>query len=177
MARRNERSVHIRRSMPALRYLPLFLSLWWPTTTIADGVGRDRGKIISFHNVSTPEDRRFAEEQIITYFRDESGPLLEGPPFEWKLKLAEADLDEDGIAERIILIDENYWCGSAGCQGLILRRDGERWSLIGRPTISEERTIVVNDRTDRYQKLYTGNYIYIFDHGKLHNVIDLDASR
>jgi hypothetical protein len=164
--------------MPALRYLTLMfcLSFWVPTATIADGVGLDHGKIISFHNASTPEERKFAEEQIITYFRDESGPLLEGPVSEWKLKLAEADLDEDGFPEKIVMINDNYWCGSAGCQGLILRKDGARWSLVERPTISEERTILVKDSMDGYQKLYTGNYVYVFKNGKPHHVIDLDAN-
>lgn len=154
----------------------LYLSFWVPTATVADGVGLDHGKIISFHNASTPEERRFAEEQIITYFGDESEPLREDEVSGWKLKLAEADLDEDGIPEKFVMIDENYWCGSAGCQGLILRKDGSQWFLVGRPTISAEKTVLVNDRKGGYQKIYTGNYIYVFKNAKIHHVIDLDEN-
>lgn len=177
-ARQNESWIYVRRGMPVLRNLPLVFCVMFsvPTAAIADGERLNHGKTISFRNVSTQQEKQFAEEQIITHFRDESGPLFEGSISEWKLTLAEADLNDDGIPEKLVMINESYWCGSAGCQGLLLRKEGLQWSLITRPTISEERTVLLSEKMFGYHKLYTGGAVYTFKNGNVHQILDLDTN-
>jgi hypothetical protein len=40
------------------------------------------------------------------------------------------DLNGDGTPEAIVYLISNDWCGSAGCNTLIVARDGDSWKLV-----------------------------------------------
>lgn len=158
------------RGRAVLRNLPLvlYVMLLVPAGGMADGNWLGHGKAIFFRNVSTQQEKEFAQEQISAHFRDESGPLFESSISGWNIKLAEADLDDDGAPEKLVMIDESCWCGSAGCQGLLLNKERQRWSLITRPTISAEKTILLAEKKFGYHKLYTGSSVYTFKNGSVY---------
>jgi hypothetical protein len=90
-----------------------------------------------------------------------------------KIKIADADLNEDGIEEKFIMVNTSDWCGSAGCQGLILQKRGRCWELISEATFSEEETIVLDRKQFGYHELYTSKMIYTFRNGRVHDIVDL----
>lgn len=44
--------------------------------------------------------------------------------------VAEIDLNDDGVPELIVVIDDPNWCDSAGCLSAIFRKDGSRYDYI-----------------------------------------------
>lgn len=47
-----------------------------------------------------------------------------------------ADLNGDGEKEAIVYLMGRDWCGSGGCNTLILRRDGASWKVVSKITIT-----------------------------------------
>jgi uncharacterized protein YecT (DUF1311 family) len=47
------------------------------------------------------------------------------------------DLNGDGKAEAIVYLVSNEWCGSGGCNTLILARDGDSWRIITNMTVTQ----------------------------------------
>lgn len=46
------------------------------------------------------------------------------------------DLNTDGISEAIVYLTGRKWCGSGGCNTLILTRDGSSWRVVTKITIT-----------------------------------------
>lgn len=63
-------------------------------------------------------------------------------------------------------------CGSIGCDGLLLKKRRGQWTVMASLFISEEATIVMNDKRFGYHKLYTGDSIYTFRNGKTYDIQD-----
>ena len=63
------------------------------------------------------DSRRRGEENWTRVVRDEA-------------YVAEVDLNDDGVPELIVVIDDPNWCDSAGCLSAIFRKNGNRYDDI-----------------------------------------------
>lgn len=80
------------------------------------------GALVYLATVHASEDVRFAREQLITY-------LGVVQPAEWdralrsgEVKIARADLNDDGSQEVFIMVENSLWCGSVGCTGILVQK-------------------------------------------------------
>lgn len=135
-------------------------------STYALGKDYPPGSIVHFKTVTTPADIQFARTYLRKYFEAEKPVAWVRAIREGEISIARTDLDDDGIQEVFIMLGTAMWCGSRGCQGLLLQNRRGKWELIDRPTISEEATIVMPEKQFGYHKLYTGEDIYTFRNGK-----------
>ena len=90
------------------------------------------------------------------------------------IDLAEADLNDDGIAERFIMPHMTDWCGTAGCRTLLMLERNGRWQLMGDPHLREEWTFILADKKYGYRELYTGDSIITFRNGRTFEIIDFE---
>jgi hypothetical protein len=143
----------------------------------AGGQGRASadGQRVVFHPADTPEEQRFALEQLVRHFEDEDPSTWPSALEAGRIKLAEADLNDDGIPERFVMADVNDWCGSAGCKSLLLQKRSGQWYLMGNPTLPEQATLVLKQKKFGYHKLYTGHGISTFKKGKTFEILDLET--
>lgn len=58
------------------------------------------------------------------------------------------DLNGDGTPEAIVYLVSNEWCGSGGCNTLILMRDGDSWRIITNITIVQLPIRVLTKRSN-----------------------------
>jgi hypothetical protein len=57
------------------------------------------------------------------------------------------DLDDDGVDEAIVLIQNRFYCVATGCWALVLRRAANRWEyMCGGPLDAWRHSIAVADR-------------------------------
>jgi hypothetical protein len=133
------------------------------------------GMPLEFVTVNTPEDIRFARLKLIRH-------LGVVQPAEWDralragdVKIAKADLNDDGVPEIFIMIENSLWCGSIGCRGIIVQRIGEHWKEVGSPYFSD--AIVMTERIYGYHKLFTGDAIYTFRDGKTYEILDVETGQ
>jgi hypothetical protein len=64
-----------------------------------------------------------------------------------------ADINDDGIAEAIVYLMGKEWCGSAGCNTLILSRNGNSWKLISKITITRPPIRVLHRKTNGWHDI------------------------
>jgi hypothetical protein len=128
------------------------------------------GSIVKFETVATPEDIEFARTYLRKYFEAEKPVAWDRAIRDGEISIARADLDDDGVPEVVLMTEHS--CGSIGCDGLLLKKRGGQWTLMASPFISEEATIVINDKRFGYHKLYTGDSIYTFRNGKTYDIQD-----
>jgi hypothetical protein len=46
------------------------------------------------------------------------------------------DLDGDGTPEAIVYLTGYLWCGTGGCNMLVLKRSGDSWRVVGHTTVT-----------------------------------------
>ena len=64
-----------------------------------------------------------------------------------------ADLDGDGVDEAVVHLVGPYFCGSGGCNTLILQRAGAMWTKIAEISISRLPITVMDTSTDGWRDL------------------------
>ena len=134
------------------------------------------GSIVHFKTVTAPEDVEFARKYVGRYFEGEEPAAWDRAIRDGEIKIARADLDDDGVPEVFIKLGTSMWCGSSGCQGLLLQNRRGCWELVDKPTISEEATIIMTEKRFGYHKLHTGDDIYTF-RGKTYEILSLEDGR
>lgn len=133
------------------------------------------GVPVYFQTVHAPEDVKFAREQLIRY-------LGVVPPMEWdrtlqsgQVKIARADLDDDGSHEIFIMVENSLWCGSVGCTGILLHKRKGNWDIMDQPNFPGDRVVVMQEKRFGYHKLFTGDGIYTFRNGKTYEILDVET--
>lgn len=141
-----------------------------------DKVHPNREQVI-FHTVTIPGEQRFALEQLTQNFEDEDPAIWPVALKAGQIKLAEADLNDDGVTERFIMAGISDWCGSVGCRTLLVQKIHGRWQLMGSPSLPEEAeaTFVLEDKRFGYHKLHTGHGISTFKDGETFEILDLET--
>jgi hypothetical protein len=64
-----------------------------------------------------------------------------------------ADLNGDGIPEAIVYLAEGRWCGSGGCNTLILEQRGGSWQIVTDITITRPPIRVLVPTSNRWQNI------------------------
>jgi hypothetical protein len=97
------------------------------------------GTVLHFGIVATSEDIEFVREYLEKYFEEEKLIAWDRAIQDGEIKIARADLDDDGIPEILIMVERSGWCGSIGCRGLLLQNWQGRWVLVDKPYISKRQ--------------------------------------
>lgn len=105
------------------------------------------GTVLHFRIVATSEDVEFARKYLGRYFEGEEPAAWDRAIRDGEIKIARADLDEDGVPEVFIMVENSIWCGSRGCDGLLLQNRRGQWALMASPKISEEVTIIMPEKS------------------------------
>ena len=75
-------------------------------------------------------------------------------PGETELALGFYDLDGDGEEEAVALLSGPYWCGSGGCDALVLRRNGGSYDVLMEASVSRAPIGVLGASTNGFRDLY-----------------------
>lgn len=59
-----------------------------------------------------------------------------GQPGDLTYESASVDLNADGVDEEIIFLEGPYWCGSGGCNALVLQTNGMGYDLVGQFSVT-----------------------------------------
>ena len=63
------------------------------------------------------------------------------------------DLNDDGTPEAIVYLIGRKWCGSGGCNTLILTRDGASWRVVATITITRPPIRVLRDSSNGWHSI------------------------
>ena len=63
------------------------------------------------------------------------------------------DLNGDGTPEAIVYLISNGWCGSGGCNTLILARDGGSWKVVTNITITRPPIRVLKNSSNGWRSI------------------------
>lgn len=74
------------------------------------------------------------EASVMTYLHQSLGEDLKAD--NTRVYLGFVDLDADGKDEAIAYVSGSYWCGSGGCNAIILTPEGDSWAEIGNTSVS-----------------------------------------
>jgi hypothetical protein len=89
--------------------------------TGALGTSYPQGSTVRFKTVTAPEDVEFARKYLARYFEGEKPVAWDRAIRGRQIKIARADLDEDGVPEVFILVETSIWCGSRGVKAFFCR--------------------------------------------------------
>ena len=64
-----------------------------------------------------------------------------------------SDLNGDGIPEAIVYLGPGHWCGSGGCNTLILARDKSSWKIVTNMTVTRPPIRVLKDSTNGWRDI------------------------
>lgn len=84
------------------------------------------------------------------------------------LRIFSSDLNGDGRADAIVLLTGNAWCGSGGCNMLILQASETGFSFVSESTITREPLMVLPEMKHGWHTLIvmsgrTGKVVMRFD--------------
>jgi hypothetical protein len=68
-------------------------------------------------------------------------------------KVAFVDLNADNSPEAVVYVEGREWCGSGGCNTLILRRDGSSYRIVTATTITRPPIRVLQSRSHGWRDL------------------------
>ena len=63
------------------------------------------------------------------------------------------DINDDGIPEAIVYLIGRNWCGSGGCNTLVLARDGTSWRIVATITITRPPIRVLPDTSNGWHSI------------------------
>src|SRR5438128_5047455 len=63
------------------------------------------------------------------------------------------DINDDGIPEAIVYLIGREWCGSGGCNTLVLARDGTSWRIVATITITRPPIRVLPDTSNGWHSI------------------------
>ena len=131
------------------------------------------GKEVNFRHLETQEERRFALEQLMRYAETPTSMNWPTAIKNGRIDIAEADLTDDGVPVRFIMEGIGEYCGSAGCETLLLHLDNGEWKKIVSGTMGY--ICVLNEKTNGWHRLYDGHGIITFkENGEEDDYIGLD---
>lgn len=131
------------------------------------------GTELDFKIVTDPEDMQFAHKYLIAYMEGVKPAEWDGALHAGDVSIARGDLNDDGVPEIFLLVENSLWCGSIGCRGVILQKVGDDWKEVGRPYFSD--AVIMKEKVYGYHKLFTGDAIYTFRDGKIYRIRELQS--
>jgi len=93
-----------------------------------------------------------ASDSLKRFLQNELGELSRGDKTT-KYVAAFADLNGDGAKEAIVYVTGQSWCGSGGCNMLVLARDGTSWKEVTAVTITRAPIRVLTTASNGWRNL------------------------
>lgn len=122
----------------------------------------DAGDDVVFRPPADEAERAFARDRLARNAKDDETPAFWRKAVdENRIRMATVDLNGDGVAERLLMIADPGWCGSAGCDTFILRPQQGQWVSMGR--INMRDTVrVLKEKRNGWHRLNTGTDLLTF---------------
>lgn len=117
---------------------------------------------------------------------DETSPNFGFDPEEWlevsrrrQLYRAEVDLDGDGVAELLVLAEQSAFCGTAGCETILLKKESSGWRLVETFKVHRSAFILLPETDLGWRRFFNGEEVYLRTECgyTTQDVIDEEASR
>lgn len=132
------------------------------------------GQDVAFRPLADEGERAFARDWLIRNAKDDE------PPAFWRLavdenriRIASTDLNGDGVTERLLMIADPGWCGTAGCDTFILQQRNRQWVSLGRINMYDTVRVLAEKRNG-WHRLNTGTDLLTFDRqGHIVEIADL----
>lgn len=70
-----------------------------------------------------------------------------------RVNIGFADLNGDGSDEAVVFLLGSYWCGSGGCNALVLTPEGDSWEEVGNTTVSSLPIGMLDSKTNGWNDL------------------------
>ncbi|WP_068495668.1 hypothetical protein [Paramagnetospirillum marisnigri] len=134
----------------------------------------DVGNDVVFRPLVNETERAFAFDWLTSNAKDDERPAFWRKAVdENRIRIATLDLNGDGAAERLLMIADPGWCGSAGCDTVILRPQQGQWVSMGR--INMHDTVrVLEEKRNGWHRLNTGTDLLTFGRrGRITEITDL----
>lgn len=132
------------------------------------------GQDVAFRSLADEAERTFARDWLSRNAKDDEPPAFWRKAVdENRIRIATVDLNGDGVAERLLMIADPGWCGSAGCDTVILRSQQGLWVSMGR--INMRDTVrVLEEKRNGWHRLNTGTDLLTFGRrGRITEITDL----
>lgn len=95
-------------------------------------------KYIKFHHIKDPALLKFAvsfyQKRNYDEFKGKRGLQL----LRKELEVFEADIDDDGVPELFLLLEDIGYCGTAGCEAQIFKKTATGYELICETSLASE---------------------------------------
>lgn len=132
------------------------------------------GQEVAFRPLADEVERTFARDWLTRNAKDDETPAFWRKAVdENRIRTATVDLNGDGVAERLLMIADPGWCGTAGCDTFILHRQNGRWVRLG-STNMHNTVRVMTERRNGWHRLNIGNSLLTFDRrGHMVEIADL----
>jgi hypothetical protein len=159
--------LRISRSLMAVVTIAAVLSSCGAVTPVP--VQADVGESVNMQRVrdASPALRTFARQyvQSAAYWPDLKGyQSRTGRRFslDRDIQIGEADLNDDGLPERFLIIDNPLFCSASGCTTYVLQKYGRNWRILLQNNVRAE--IRVLDETDSgYHRLCMARRVESWD--------------
>jgi hypothetical protein len=78
--------------------------------------------------------------------------------------MADVALRDDAKGEKLVLLQTGYWCGSVGCQLLLLEREGRYWQIVTSLNfeLGNRPLRILPDSDSGWRRLAWGDQVYIW---------------
>lgn len=63
------------------------------------------------------------------------------------------DLNSDGVPEAIVYLVGSQWCGSGGCNMLVLSQDGNSWRIVSNITITQPPIMMLSASSNGWHNI------------------------
>lgn len=132
------------------------------------------GQDVAFRPLADEVERTFARDWLIRNAKEDETPAFWSKAVdENRIRIATVDLNGDGVQERLLMIADPGWCGTAGCDAFILYRQKGRWVRLG-STNMHDTVRVMTERRNGWHRLNAGNSLLTFgQRGHIVEITDL----
>jgi hypothetical protein len=89
--------------------------------------------VVLFATTAAYADEASVRAFMAEWMAESSGDVDTG---ETDLALGFYDLDDNGIDEAVVLLSGQYWCGSGGCDALVLRQQGDSYDILMQSSVT-----------------------------------------
>lgn len=134
----------------------------------------EEGKDVTFRPLANDAERAFARDWLSRNAKDHEAPAFWRKAVdENRIRIATADLNDDGVVERLLMVADPAWCGTAGCSTFILKHERGGWTC-PTETNMHETVRVLDEKRNGWHRLIAGTAVQTFDkHGRVLESVDL----
>ncbi|MBJ3783995.1 hypothetical protein [Devosia sediminis] len=95
-----------------------------------------------------------ADEAMVRAFMEDWIEEQGGAAEETDMAIGFVDLDYDRVDEAIVLLSGQYWCGSGGCDALVLRSNANGYDIIMESSVTRAPIGVLGTSSNGFRDLF-----------------------